>query len=773
MKKLLIFFCILLSMVAQGGLTIAGRQVEAIIIPHNAKYAEKLAANELRRFIRQATGVDLPVFIKANGPAIHVGATEALAANGIDASRFEPDEYIVKGTRNAVLVAGRDYPGGPLTGLNAPFDMDSVYNDSLKLCAFGSSGTLFAAYTFLEQALGIRFYWPGELGTVVPKHTANVEIGKIKLHRKPAFKYRNIFFGVFSRADEDDVLWYKQLGLGGEAPIQLTHSFRLLESIAKENPVFYALLNGKRHRGMGFSASEPQYCLSNPDFRQKVVKYICSYFDAHPEQRLFLLAPDEGFPRICECEQCQAQLRPKLGANGIFSYHVWDFINEVAKGVHARHPDCSVGGLAYSRYSILPPEIKLHPSVSVIICRQRAFTVCPEYRKALRAHIHAWAKKTRNIYFWDSYQAIWEDPWQNYPVFFPDAMQDDLRFMAKKECCGEYIAAYTQHTKGQRKQIALPGMQHLDIYITSKLYWQPDLDMDKLLNEYYQLFYGPAADDMREFWETARRCWNENGLKNVTSNNGAIPQSRPTDIFTAEDMSRLEDCLKSAGKKAGKDTNYARRIAIIQSECQFAMEHHVQKIQIEQQSIAIPRVGNKHLRWQFTQNDGCTSNYPTYVDILYDKSNLYLRLFAFEPEMDKIKANATKDDPYNASADDCFKIFLHGSVEERMTAPYFRIDINANGAMETWKVAPGGTGLDKILRSPCRVSTRRLAHRWEANIAIPMTELGIPEGEIGNSFLMNIYRFRVAKGPGEISSMVPSFTTQYGKPDKLCQIIFQ
>ena len=238
-------------------------------------------------------------------------------------------------------------------------------------------------------------------------------------------------------------------------------------------------------------------------------------------------------------------------------------------------------------------------------------------------------------------------------------------------------------------------------------------------------------------------------------------------------MSKLEDCLKSASEKAGKDTNYARRIAIIQGECHSAMEHHSQKIQFEQQSIAIPRVGNKHLRCQFTQNDGRTSNYPTYVDILYDKNNLYLRLLAFEPEMAKIKANATKDDPYNASADDCFEIFLHGSVEERMTAPYFRIDINANGAMETWKVAPGGAALDKILRNPCRVSTRRLAHRWEANLAIPITELGMPEGEIGNSFLMNIYRFRVAKGPGEISSLVPSFTTQYGEPDKLCQIIFQ
>ena len=228
-----------------------------------------------------------------------------------------------------------------------------------------------------------------------------------------------------------------------------------------------------------------------------------------------------------------------------------------------------------------------------------------------------------------------------------------------------------------------------------------------------------------------------------------------------------------AVKNAGENTVDSRRIALVQGESQPAMEQHGLKMQFKRQSIAIPRVGNKHLRCQFTRNDGRTSNYPTYVDILYDKSNLYLRLLAFEPEMDKIKANATKDDPYNASADDCFEIFLHGSVDERMTEPYYRIDFNANGAMETWKVAPGGAALDKILRNPCRVSTRRLAHRWEANLAIPLRELGLPEGETGNSFLMNIYRFRVANGPGEISSLAPSFTIQYGEPDKLCQMVFQ
>ncbi|MBR6373048.1 MAG: hypothetical protein IKS20_07695, partial [Victivallales bacterium] len=70
-----------------------------------------------------------------------------------------------------------------------------------------------------------------------------------------------------------------------------------------------------------------------------------------------------------------------------------------------------------------------------------------------------------------------------------------------------------------------------------------------------------------------------------------------------------------------------------------------------------------------------------------------------------------------------------------MTAPYYQIDINANGAQGSWKVSPGGTSLDGTWRSPCRVKALRLANRWEATLEIPLAEMGLPEGKKGNSFL--------------------------------------
>ena len=754
-----------------GGLLVGGRPITAIVVPERPLDAESLAAREIQRHVKRATGVELPVKSQAEGgAAIYVGATRLAAPLKTD--KFAADEFVVKTIPEGILVAGRDYPGGPIVGLRHPFNKGCVYNDKLKLCSFGSSGTLFAAYAFLEEALGVRFYWPGKLGTVVPKQKGDLEVATLDIRRKPAFRYRNILYGGGMKAyDDDNALWYKQLGMGGEAPIQINHSFRYLEQIAKENPEFYGILNGKRHAGPGFTVSESQYCLSNPKFREKVIEFVCKYFDEHPEHRLFPLVPGDGCHRICECPNCQAQLRPELGAAGIFSFHIWDFINEVAKGVYAKHPECSVGGLAYSRYNILPPDFKLHPSVSVIICRQRAFTIAPDYNKAQRANILAWGTQTRNVYFWDYYLNVWRQPWQDYPVIFPDVAQEDLRFMHDHGFGGEFIEAYAARDKGRRRQITRPGMQHLDIYITAKLYWNPDLDMNALLQEYYRLFYGPAEAEMRDFWETARRCWNEKGRAQFVSLHGALPQSRATAIFSADDMARLGKDLQDALAKLPKGSDYAKRVAIVQKEFSRAQERHSLQLKFKPQTLEVPSTEEKPLRIQFTQKDGRNSQYPTYADISYDKKNLYLRLMAFDPEMDKIRAVATPEKVAGVSGDDCFEIFINGNVEERMIAPYYQIDVNANGAHKGWKVAPGGTSLDSNnWKSPCKVVAKRFANRWEAQVTIPLSEVAVSEGVAGNTFLMNIFRIRVGQGPSEISSLIPTFTFLHRDPDKLCII---
>ena len=108
-----------------------------------------------------------------------------------------------------------------------------------------------------------------------------------------------------------------------------------------------------------------------------------------------------------------------------------------------------------------------------------------------------------------------------------------------------------------------------------------------------------------------------------------------------------------------------------------------------------------------------------------------------------------------------------------MLTPYYQIDLNANGVQKGWKVSPGGLSLDNTWKSPCKVTAQRFANRWEAQVTLPLADLGLPDGKPGRAFLMNIYRIRVAEGPSEISSLIPTFTFLHRDPDKLCRIELQ
>ncbi|MBQ7680326.1 MAG: hypothetical protein IJT34_10820, partial [Butyrivibrio sp.] len=47
----------------------------------------------------------------------------------------------------------------------------------------------------------------------------------------------------------------------------------------------------------------------------------------------------------------------------------------------------------------------------------------------------------------------------------------------------------------------------LNDYVHMHLLWDPDLDLNALLDEYYRLFYGPASKQMRAFWDSAKAAF--------------------------------------------------------------------------------------------------------------------------------------------------------------------------------------------------------------------------------------------------------------------------
>ena len=160
-----------------------------IVVPTGAVKSVAFAAGELNAILARAFGAPLPVVRTPTAGRLSVvlgDCAEARAA-GIDVAALAHDAFTVKVTPTRVFIAGRDDPALDLK--------DRLANADRHGCTAGDGerATLFGVYAFLERHFGVRFYFPGDIGTIVPK--ASVVRLPIGCETKgPIFTVRSIYY---------------------------------------------------------------------------------------------------------------------------------------------------------------------------------------------------------------------------------------------------------------------------------------------------------------------------------------------------------------------------------------------------------------------------------------------------------------------------------------------------------------------------------------------------------------------------------------------------
>lgn len=99
-----------------------------------------------------------------------------------------------------------------------------------------------------------------------------------------------------------------------------------------------------------------------------------------------------------------------------------------------------------------------------------------------------------------------------------------------------------------------PGISHLNNYVLSRYLWDAQTDLESLLDDYYQRFYGPAATAMREAFDFAEARYPRDG--------------RPTPgRIDVADRVRFVERLHAARDLAG-DSVYGQRIDAVIGDLQ-------------------------------------------------------------------------------------------------------------------------------------------------------------------------------------------------------------
>lgn len=655
---LVLLFAAMLSGYAQVSLVKKGK-ARAVIILEQKNPSTLKAGEELQDMLQKRTGAKLEILsakekIPAGMIPVYLGLSERTAKLGADEKKIPFDGYFFKAAPEYVVIAGRD---NPMT--DAPYDghTHTICNYKLNYYAYGERGTLNGVYKSLEKYAGNRHYMPHELGDIVPK-SQDFTLPVTQYINAPAFSERHFYGTHFKTVSPLFLRWFYRLCAGGKNNYT-NHSFRRMLKYKNTHPEYFALIDGKRDFAR-LSAGEGtgNLCLTNRGGIKAFANYICDFFDKNPNCTSFPVFPPDGMVKICECGECRKLLSPQLGPEGKFSNAVFHFVSEIAKEVAKKYPDKKIITGSYDCYRTAP-EFDLPPNVLVRVCYSRQDLL--KTREKTESIIESFAKKKVGLLVWTYDFLNHTPPLRGLPVFYPALMQQNIQFNSKNGVQGEFCEATYCAGGGdsfvKRGQFCLPGVTHLNDYIRQQLLWNPDLDMKGTLEEYYRLFYGPAAAEMKEFWTAAERIFMKNG---------------EASMYTTEDLDTFTEIIKRAAAKCAPDSVYGKRVELIRSEMkQFFKPMYAVRaksrffgVSFVDEEIPIDYDINgvwKHARQYLLKCiDGKSPRKidRTWLYAIANQKGLGLHIVAMEPGMNKLVTKASKRDDGNAWLDDCYEIFL-------------------------------------------------------------------------------------------------------------------
>ena len=417
--------------------------------PTDAPPAARDGVDALRRYVKEISGAELSVDA-GEGPYIVIEVGES-ADPELRVADLGRDGFRIK-------TVGRDLVFSAATG-------DGLRN---------------AVYTFLETYLGCRKY--GVEAEVVPR-AATIAVPPIDDTQVPRLSFR-----MQDIRDPEYVAWHKldtceEFGL-------FVHTFDELvppDRYFAEHPEYFSLLNGER-------MPTGQLCLSHPDVFEIVVDEVRRLMAERPEATFWSVSQNDTYCP-CECDACRAVDE----AEGTPAGSIIAFINRVADAF----PDMTISTLAYQYSRAAPKQIRPRPNVNIMLCsiecdRSRPL-VADERSASFVRDVRDWGRLTNNILLWD-----YVIQFRNLLAPFPNlrVLQPNLQF---------FVESGITQVFEQGMPVMYGEFAELRTYLLSKLLWDPYQDVDVVMDDFLEGFYGPAAPHIRRYIDTMHDALAESG----------------------------------------------------------------------------------------------------------------------------------------------------------------------------------------------------------------------------------------------------------------------
>jgi len=441
-----------------------GQPTAIIALPPQPDEFETRALHELTTHLEKISGVKLPM--------ANVAAGQAAAFTAEAKAKGQVPIFIGRSAREQLAK--------PLPEPRGAFVLQ-VTNDAVMIAGSGE-GPAFGVMELLEQ-LGCRWFMPGDLGTVIP-HLKTVALKEQTTAQTPSFPSR-----WFQMPDRD---WQARVRCGGDVfagghgihapPFKLDK--KTGEWGPKENAEFYSLIKGQR--------AGRQHCVSNPKLLEFSIHRVKELRRAG-KGPVIAMGPNDG-SGFCECADCRAldggDFDPFSNEISVTDRYIW-FFNQVLKGVEAEFADTKLAFYIYHSYMRPPKRWKPDPRITgalapIALDRVHGFSnpVAPEKSYA-RWLYQEWGRIIPELYdrgYWSNLA----DP--GFPFIIVHRLRDEIPACHELGVKGWRVETFPNY-----------GPQFPSMYVAAKLMWDHKTDVDALLRDCYEKFFGPAAAPMGRY----------------------------------------------------------------------------------------------------------------------------------------------------------------------------------------------------------------------------------------------------------------------------------
>ncbi len=442
-----------------------GQSEYVICLPDDPTPVQRTAAAELQEHLALVTGATLPIRRENQ-----IGDQQKLiiVGNAARLNQIAPDLNLRQIGYDGIVIR----TCGP----------------HLVLAGHATRGDLYAVYTFLEDVVGCR-WWTSTESYIPKRPTLRIEpldrVHEPRLHSRAAF-YRDAFDPLFAARRKLNGHHHRipaEYG-GNRSFCGFVHTFYPLlppEKYFDQHPEWYSEIDGRRTHHLA------QLCLTNEAMRRELTANAIARLRKQPGARFVSISQNDWYGR-CECENCRRVEQAEESPAGL----LLRFVNAVAERIEQEFPDVLVETLAY-QYTRQPPKhARPRHNVVIRLCSIECSFAQPladgPQNEAFRHDIRGWSKIADRLFVWD-----YVTNFSSYILPHPNlrVLGPNIRFFVDHRVVGLFEQGDAHSSVGD--------FVRLRAWLIAQLMWDPEQDEDRLIREFLEGYYGPAAPHLMEY----------------------------------------------------------------------------------------------------------------------------------------------------------------------------------------------------------------------------------------------------------------------------------